>query len=707
VDILTLSKGANCEIPTELTRLRLVVSWSETDGPVEVDASALLLGSDARVRSDDDFVFFNQSTSPDGSTRHLARSENGDDDAHETIAINLGEVPDDVQTIAVTASIGEGTFGDLSGLSLRALDDVGSPFASFEIPGATTETAFLFGEVYRRGDVWKLRAVGQGWSTGLAGIASDFGVAIDTDSEEAQEDAGPSSDDDPATEPIEVDVVAAAEDDEEASAEVIEFPAAHLKSVPKDDPTPSPPVRRRAAGVRTTKRSAAPVAPPTLKLAGAETWQPARLFSVSGVGTADEQEKRATSALLSTMQAVPAFARALTGRFGAPAGSVETYLEVPFRVGEATVIPDGVIRVARGAKLWTALLEVKTGSGQLRRDQVEHYLDVARQEGYDVLVTLSNEIAPHAGEHPVLVDRRKLRKTSLEHISWAEVLHVAKMTLAHTGAGDTLQAWLLHELVRYLEHPRSGAATFDDMGPSWVPVREAIHAGTLRPSDRKVPAVADAWTRLIRQLCLRLSSDLGVNVTHVLPRKLANDSAARIQATVAGLAADGTLEAVVKVPLAAGPITVVADLRTSQVRVSTVVAAPETGTGQRRVSWLLKQLSDAPESLLVEAVFAGRSESACEQLVDVRANSSVLIPERGAEITTFRLSQTSPMGTKRSGVRGAFVPSVLSGFESFYGIVVQPLKPWVPAAPKLSDDVLNEATSEQADELRAEADDAS
>lgn len=706
MDILTLSKGANCEIPTELTRLRLVVSWSEADGPVEVDASALLLGSDTKVRSDDDFVFFNQSTSPDGSTRHLSRSENGDDDAHETIAINLDDVPADVKTIAVTASIGEGTFGDLPGLSLRALDDVGSPFAVFEILGATTETAFLFGEVYRRGDAWKLRAVGQGWSTGLAGIASDFGVSIDTDGEDAQADDAPAADD--ASAAVEDHVVAAVEEAEEASGDVIDFPPPRLKAVPTDEPTASrQPARRRAAGVRTTKRSAAPVAPPTLKLAGAETWQPARLFSISGVGTADEQEKRATSALLSTMQAVPAFARALTGRFGAPAGSVETYLEVPFRLGEANVIPDGVIRVARGAKLWTALLEVKTGTGQLRRDQVDHYLDVARQEGYDVLVTLSNEIAPHAGEHPVAVDRRKLRKTSLEHISWAEVLHVAKMTLAHTGAGDALQAWLLHELVRYLEHPRSGAATFDDMGPSWVPVREAIHAGTLRPSDRKVPAVADAWTRLIRQLCLRLSSDLGVNVTHVLPRKLANDSAARIQATVAGLAADGTLEAVVKIPLAAGPITVVADLRTSQVRVSTSVAAPETGTGQRRVSWLLKQLADAPESLLVEAMFAGRSESACEQLVDVRANSSLLIPERGAEITTFRLSQTSPMGTKRSGVRGAFVPSVLSGFESFYGIVVQPLKPWVPAAPKLSEDVLSEATSEQADEMRAAADDAS
>jgi hypothetical protein len=329
---------------------------------------------------------------------------------------------------------------------------------------------------------------------------------------------------------------------------------------------------------------------------------------------------------------------------------------------------------------------------------VENYLDVARREGYDVLVTLSNEITPHVGEHPVAVDKRKLRRVGLLHLSWAEVLHEAKVTLNHRGVGDALQAWLLNELIRYLEHPRSGAAAFDDMGASWVPIREAVHAGTLRPTDRKVPAVADAWTRLVRQLCLQLSSDLGVTVTHALPRKLAQDPAARIDAIVTRLSAEGVLEAVLKVPLAAGPVTVVADLRTTQVRVSVTLAAPQDGTGPRRIAWLVRQLRDAPDGLLVEASFTGRPDSACEQLVDVRANPNALLPDRTAEISGFRLSLTTPMGTKRSGVRGAFVPSVITAVEAFYSTVVQPLKPWVPAAPKLPGDVRSEALAEQAAE---------
>ncbi|GEA89860.1 TerD family protein [Cellulomonas cellasea] len=743
MDDVVLSKGANTALPDGTTGLQVVVTWDDPDGSVDVDAAALLLDAGGRVRTDEDFVFYNQPASTDGSVRHLGRSST-DAGAHELLALDLATVPDDVHTLAVVASLADGTFGRLDGLRMLVLDAVGAHLARYDIVGATTETAFLFGEVYRRSGEWKVRAVGQGWDTGLAGIASDFGVTVDdsdddhadaatrppaeaeqpaepttpavpagddaapgtVDRPETVDEVDPSRTDPPAADADElVEVVESASEPPEIGAVVeLSRPVASLTAVPTPAPSNAP--RRRTAGVRTAKRSVAVVTPPRLRLAVEDTWTPARLFSISGVGTADEQEKRTTSALLATVMGVPAFARALTARFGAPAGTVEAYLEVQFRLGETTVIPDGVLRVSRGTRLWTGLVEVKTGSGQLAREQVEHYLDVARQEGYDALITLSNEIAPQAGEHPVTVDRRKLRKTALLHLSWAEVLHEAKVTLHHRGVADQLQAWLLHELIRYLEHPRSGAASFDDMGPSWVPVRESVHAGTLRPTDRKVPAVADSWTRLVRQLCLRLSSDLGVTVTHALPRRLATDSAARIQAIVAQLSATGELEAVLKVPLAAGPLTVTADLRTSQVKVAVALAAPQEGTGPRRIAWLLRQLRDAPDALLVEAVFTGRSDSACERLVDVRADASVLLPDRSAEISAFRLTLSSPMGTKRSGVRGAFVPSVTSAVEAFYSTVVQPLKPWVPAAPRLPEDVRSEALADQAEDLAELAQDA-
>ena len=694
-----LSKGQNAPLPPEAVRLRVVVTWDQADEDVDVDASALLLDAAGRVRSDEDFVFYNQPVSSDGAVQHLGRgtTETG---SQESLALDLETLPLDVNAVAVTASVGVGTFGALSGLRLLVLEPSGAPLVSYAVAGAAGETALLFGEIYRRGDGWKVRAVGQGWSSGLAGLAQDFGVTVDEDAAEAPDiTAEPVEDAQPAVCEAGADLVEAeAEAGDEDLVDVVELEsdrADEALAVVIDLPVPKAtlveqPAASSAAGklaptkgVRTRKQSAVKATAPALRLAVDESWTAARLFSISGVGNAEEQEKRATSALLATMMAVRPLGRGITARVGAPAGLIETYLEVPFPRGEGVVIPDGVIRIARGSRMWTALLETKTGSGQLRRDQVENYLDVARQQGFDAVITLSNEIAPAAGEHPVTVDRRKLAKVALFHLSWAEVLHEAQMVLAHRGVDDQLQAWLLHEFVRYLQHPRSGAAGFDDMGGSWVPVRESVAAGTLRAGDRKVPAVVDAWVRLVRQLSLRLTAELGVNVAHVLPRKLATDPVARTRAGVEALVDTGCLTATLKVPGAVGPIQTEADLRTGQVRVSVRVPAPQEGTGQRRVTWLLRQLKDAPDDLLIDVTMAGTSESTCELLRDVRDKPAALLPSTRAEVSSFTLTRSLPLGMKRSGVRGAFIPSVVQAVEGFYADVVQPLRPWVPRAPQL------------------------
>jgi len=681
-----LNKGQNAVLPSEAVRLKVVVTWDQGDGDIDVDASALLLGADGRVCSDAHFVFYNQPMSPDGSVQYLGQSST-DTGSQESLAVDLESLPQEASTIAVTASVAHGTFGDLGGLRLLLMDAAGSPLACYDVGGAASETALLLGEIYRRGDAWKVRAVGQGWSSGLAGLAQDFGVTVDDEPAEpveaeehvtSVEEAAAT--DSASTELVDV-VELEGEDADEPLAVVIDLPTPKVTRVQQPGPAAGGSTTP-AKGVRTRKQSAK-VSAPALRLAGDESWTAARLFSISGVGNAEEQEKRATSALLATMMAVRPLGRGIVARLGAPAGAIETYLEVPFPRGEGVVIPDGVIRVARGQRLWTGLLETKTGNGQLRKEQVENYLDVARRQGFDAVVTLSNEIAPAAGEHPVEVDRRKLNKVTLYHLSWAEVLHEAQMTLAHRGVDDPLQAWLLHEFIRYLQHPRSGAVGFEDMGASWVPVREAIAAGTLRAGDRKVPAVVDAWTRLVRHLTLRLTAELGVNVAHVLPRKLATDPAARTRVGVAALAETGCLTATLKVPDAVGPVSVVADLRTGQVRTSATLPAPQEGTAQRRISWLLRQLTEAPDDVLIDVAFAGTSESTCEQLRDVRDKPGPLIGSSKAEVASFTLSRSMPVGTKRSGVRGAFVPSITQAVEAFYREVVQPVRPWILAAPQL------------------------
>ncbi len=693
-----LSKGANISLlqrsEVEEGRLQAVVRWSDPGGSADIDVSALLLGADGLVRSDDDFVFYNAPAGGDGSVRLLGKraDENAGEDR---VALDLEALPEAIERVVIAASMDGGDaagFGDVRDLGLVLLDAAGRPTVRFDIVDAGTETAIVLGEFYLRGEEWKFRAVGQGWDSGLVGLATDYGITVEDPGPPAPDDANAGGDtavaDIPATE-IAAEIAAGTD----PSADLVDAPDPDDGRVQIAAPTLVPildgPVPAPRRGVHTRKKRATGAAIAPLTLAVDPSWQPARLFSVSGVGVGEEQEKRATSTLMSTMMAVRDFGRALVSRFGGPAGTIETYLEVPFTLDERTVIPDAVIRVARAGRIWTALLETKTGASPLRADQVDRYLDLARQQGYDAVVTLSNDLAPTAGTHPVEVDGRKLRKVALHHISWPEVLHEAEMQLAHRGVDDRLQAWLLAELIRYLQHPRSGAAGFDDMGPAWVPVREAVAAGTLRATDRKIGLVTTSWDKLIRHLCLRLTSQLGVTVTPVLPRRIARDRVARAQVAMAGLADSGTLNSVLRIPGAIGVVEVTADLRTGQVRTLVQVDAPREGTGTRRINWMLRQLKEAPDALLVEVGFARREQTSCELLKDVRDNPAALLPDPAADVRTFRLSRSAPLGTKRGGLRRAFIPSVTTAVDAFYGEVVEGLRPSV--APKLPADVTEDA----------------
>ena len=171
----TLQPGQNAPVPT--SRLSAVVRWQA--GPVGIDVSALLLTSTGKVRSDADFVFYNQPRHGSGAVEHV-----GGTGGTDAVRVDLGAVEADVERIAVVASADGGTFGQVRGLTLAVEDAGGSTLLDATLQG-DTETAFLTGEFYRRGGEWKFRAVGQGWAAGLAGLARDFGITVDDDGSSA------------------------------------------------------------------------------------------------------------------------------------------------------------------------------------------------------------------------------------------------------------------------------------------------------------------------------------------------------------------------------------------------------------------------------------------------------------------------------------------------------------------------------------------
>ncbi|PWI44500.1 TerD family protein [Streptomyces sp. ICBB 8177] len=181
-------KGSN--IPLEAGSVRTVLSWSPGAEVPDIDASALLLGEDGRVRSDADFVFYNQPTHPCGLVRHRAKRQD-EDGLTDGIEVDLAPMEPAVRRIVLAASADGGTFEAVHDLRLMVYDaaagEGAEPVAVFDVrPDTGEETALICGELYRRDEGWKFRALGQGYASGLLGLATEFGIVVEDDEGEAE-----------------------------------------------------------------------------------------------------------------------------------------------------------------------------------------------------------------------------------------------------------------------------------------------------------------------------------------------------------------------------------------------------------------------------------------------------------------------------------------------------------------------------------------
>ncbi|MER6047655.1 TerD family protein [Streptomyces sp. BHT-5-2] len=189
---VSLAKGGNVSLTKEapgLTAVSVGLGWdvrTTTGADYDLDASALLCTDAGRVASDRHFVFYNNLTSPDGSVQHTGDNLTGEGEGDdETINVALNGVPAEITKIVFPVSIHEAhtrgqNFGQVRNAYIRVVNqEGGAELARYDLTeDASTETAMVFGELYRHNGEWKFRAVGQGYASGLAGIAADFGVNV-------------------------------------------------------------------------------------------------------------------------------------------------------------------------------------------------------------------------------------------------------------------------------------------------------------------------------------------------------------------------------------------------------------------------------------------------------------------------------------------------------------------------------------------------
>ena len=189
---ISLNKGGNLSLSKtdpSLNQVLIGLGWDAraTDGvDFDLDASAFLLAANDKVRAETDFIFYNQTRSPEGSVEHTGDNRTGAGDGDdEAVKIDLAKVPADVQKIAITVTIHDAesrgqNFGQVQNAFIRVVNDqTNVEIVRFDLnEDYSTETAMIFGELYRHNGEWKFRAVGQGYNGGLSAMCRQYGISI-------------------------------------------------------------------------------------------------------------------------------------------------------------------------------------------------------------------------------------------------------------------------------------------------------------------------------------------------------------------------------------------------------------------------------------------------------------------------------------------------------------------------------------------------
>ncbi len=425
------------------------------------------------------------------------------------------------------------------------------------------------------------------------------------------------------------------------------------------------------------------------------------------------KEGRLVSVLLSTLSVVHPFAKQLLDRCGMRMGKTSKLLshtEVKFPTsdesgnGSSEDRPDGVLTLSTGKSRWRALVEAKIDNVEIDQEQVHRYARIARTCGIDAVITLSNQLTPLPTHIPYSMPKTLRNRVDFFHISWISVLTQASLILRDKEEISSEQAFILEEMVRYFEHPKSGVKRFDQMNKEWRPLVSGISNG--QKFSRSAPEIENtisSWHQEERDVCLLLSRLIRKHVDIRLSRKHQNDTTLRFREACDSLIASHELRSSFSVPNAAGDIEVTANLERRTISCSMKLNAPgDKKRAGARINWLLRQLRDvAGDDVIVRALWP-RGATTQEYLSKVRGDINCLeIGRPGATLTSFEVVMVEYLAGRFSGPRN-FIEDLEELVPEFYDIIGQRLRRWSPPPPPIDKrDPIQEPTTSKASEERS------
>lgn len=435
----------------------------------------------------------------------------------------------------------------------------------------------------------------------------------------------------------------------------------------------------------------------------------ARLFPVLATTS---KEGRTTSIVLACISKIEEFGDDLLTTVGQRVGKrahLETFTEIIFK-GEKTKVkdrPDGLIVLQSGAKEWRALVEAKVGNAELGFEQVEKYREIAKEQGIDCVITISNQFATTPINHTVENVRKSRSKIPVYHWSWMSILTIIDLLLNRDGVADEDQKLLLNELRRFLTHESAGVKGFDRMPPEWSEINRLVSAGGKIPvKSHEAGAVLDAWHQETRDLSLILSRQAETMVSEKLPRKHRNAPAERRRDELSVLRDTGQLRSVLDIPDAAAPLEVVADIARRTIDIGMTLRAPEDKVSSKaRVNWLLRQIkSEKLDEVFVRLSWPGRSDATQFSVADLMADSSICEKDKaGLQVVKFQIFMAKRLGAKFTQQTN-FIKELEDAVPLFYREIGQNLAAWRKPAPRIksdrssSSDVSVEALQNEAEE---------
>lgn len=412
--------------------------------------------------------------------------------------------------------------------------------------------------------------------------------------------------------------------------------------------------------------------------------QQARLFSSLKLSN---KELIATSTILAVFRIVPELLAELIRDTGVRINDrtvFDTFTEVGVAKpqGQKADRPDGFIYI-RNRNEWTALVESKVGNNTLNEEQVTRYVEDARANGIDAVITISNEFTSRVGQSPVTLPKRLLNRVKLYHLSWRLILSTAVLLKNREQINDREKSFVISELIRFLRDDSVGNKRFSLMPSSWTEIcNEASMGSRLKVSDPRVSEVAASLTQEFSEIALNLTDHLGVDCKAKIPVSFVADAAAWQKHIVKGLVEKRLAKCTYDIPNAANPLEVEIDLAKNTISVGMEMKVPlERSTLAGKINFLLRQLKNAEdEKSYVKVRWNSR---AANEFIEMKKLEPSSFKDRGSNTTILSLTPMMQIhSSKVFNSRKNFISELEGLVTDFYDTHAQYLKPWVPKAPK-------------------------